>query len=327
MIMNMIVNMMKMILFFYMTSVNSLLNVEELTSHDDKKCWVFMHLPKTGGSTVKKIISENFKERSVLYDTFQYKKGKPYLEYFANNLLNSNNWDIAVGSYTDVVQSVNAVDKKCKAFTVFRHPISRMVSAYYYCKTSIRDNLCASMFLDAQSNDLLTFAKHWGNYALRQFAFTLVPIENVMEYSQTESAKKIVSPVKMGMVPGWYLFRMYLNHVNDYNNMDIPDAPLYHMLQPVQDLLRERYTIGILEEFNTTLHLFDTTLDMPMKWTEQYAIYGSKNKEKVHKDEEMASLEEAWTNSEIKKYMYLDLVLYEHAVDVFNQQVKEYGIK
>ena len=99
------------------------------------------------------------------------------------------------------------------------------------------------------------------------------------------------------------------------------------MLQPVQDLLRERYTIGILEEFNTTLHLFDTALDMPMKWTEQYAIYGSKNQGKVHKDEEMASLEEAWTNSEIKKYMYLDLVLYEHAVDVFNQQVKAHGIK
>ena len=325
--MNMIMNMMKMLLFFYMTSVNSLLNVEELTSHDDKKCWVFMHLPKSGGSTVKKIISENFKERSVLYDTVQYKNGKPYLEYFSNNLLNSNKWDIAVGSYTDVVQNVSAVDKKCKAFTVFRHPISRMVSAYYYCKKSFRDKLCASMFLDAQSSDLLTFAKHWGNYALRQFAFTLVPIENVMEYSQTESAKEFIYPVRMGMVPGWYLFKMYLDHVKDYNDMDIPDAPLYHMLQPVQDLLRDRYTIGILEEFNTTLSLFDTVLDMPMKWTEQYEKYGSKNQDKEHKDEEIASLEEAWTNSEIKKYMYLDLVLYEHVVDVFNQQVKEYGIK
>ena len=99
------------------------------------------------------------------------------------------------------------------------------------------------------------------------------------------------------------------------------------MLQPVQDLLRDRYTIGILEEFNTTLSLFDTVLDMPMKWTEQYEKYGSKNQDKEHKDEEMASLEEAWTNSEIKKYMYLDLVLYEHVVDVFNHQVKSHNIK
>ena len=325
--MNMIMNMMKMLLFFYMTSVNSIPNVGELTSHDDKKCWIFMHHPKSGGTTVKEIINENFKRTSVLYDTLQYKNGKPYLEYFTNNLLNSNKWDIAIGSYTDVVQSVNAVNKKCKAFTVFRHPISRMVSAYYYCKSAIRDNLCASMFLDARSSDLLTFAKHWGNYALRQFALTFVPIENVIEYSQTESVKEFISPIEMDTVPGWYLFKMYLNHDKGYNDMDIPDASLYHMLQPVQDLLRDRYTVGILEEFNTTLSLFDTALDMPMKWTKQYETYGSKNEDKMHKDKEMASLEEAWTNSDIKKYMYLDLVLYEHAVDVFNQQVKEYGIK
>ena len=44
-------------------------------------------------------------------------------------------------------------------------------------------------------------------------------------------------------------------------------------------------------------------------------------------EEKAASLAEAWTNSEIKKYMQLDLLLYEHAVDVFHEQSRAYGLE
>lgn len=50
-------------------------------------------------------------------------------------------------------------------------PIERVVSAYFYCRRLKKDQLCASRVLDASSTDLLTFAKHWGNYGLRQVSF------------------------------------------------------------------------------------------------------------------------------------------------------------
>ncbi|CAN0469810.1 unnamed protein product, partial [Scytosiphon promiscuus] len=59
-------------------------------------------------------------------------------------------------------------DQKCQWFTLFRHPVSRMVSAYYYCKEAPSDTACASEILNARDVDLVTFAKHWGNFALRQ---------------------------------------------------------------------------------------------------------------------------------------------------------------
>ena len=103
---------------------------------------------------------------------------------------------------------------------------------------------------------------------------------------------------------------------------------MYEMLQPVQDLLRDRYTVGILEEFNTTLSLFNAALEVPdVDWHEKYANEGIRNKDTRYFEEEAAALEEAWTNSEIKKYMRLDLILYEHAVDVFHQQARAYGLE
>lgn len=47
-------------------------------------------------------------------------------------------------------------------------PIQRVVSAYYFCKRKKEDQLCASFVLYAGDTDLLTFAKHWGNYGMRQ---------------------------------------------------------------------------------------------------------------------------------------------------------------
>ncbi|CAN0360985.1 unnamed protein product, partial [Scytosiphon promiscuus] len=45
-----------------------------------------------------------------------------------------------------------------------RSPVSRVVSAYFYCKQARTDQLCGGRIVDARKVDLLTFAEHWGNY-------------------------------------------------------------------------------------------------------------------------------------------------------------------
>lgn len=59
----------------------------------------------------------------------------------------------------------------------FSSPVSRVVSAYFYCQRAPHDQLCVAVVMDAAKVDLLTFAEHWGNYALRQFALASIKAE------------------------------------------------------------------------------------------------------------------------------------------------------
>ena len=65
--------------------------------------------------------------------------------------------------------------ERCQGFTMFRHPISRVVSAYFYCKKAPEDPLCATSVMKAKDVDLLTFVQHWGNFGLRLVTVLLIP--------------------------------------------------------------------------------------------------------------------------------------------------------
>ena len=286
-------------------------NSVPLISNDDDKCWVFQHLQKAGGSTVKSILRNSWGDEFSIYDSGQWKIGDDFLQLIGDRFVNGKKWKVVVGGYTEALRRSRFVEEKCKFFTVFRHPISRIVSAYYYCKNHPQDPLCASNILKSDETDLVTFAKHWGNFGVRQFILSFLSADDVMNSS----------PVKNS--PGWYLLKKYMN--GEYSQ--IPEIDLYNILQPVQDLIREKYVVGILEEFNTTLSLFDEVLDMPtIDWHKEYNKMGSANENHKFDEEKNKVLEEAYTNSELKKYIQLDIILYEHAVDVFHQQVKESGI-
>lgn len=47
----------------------------------------------------------------------------------------------------------------------------------------------------------------------------------------------------------------------------------------------------------------------------------------VHLEEGATAKAEAWTNSELKIFMPLDLVLYEHVVGVFHRQARACGLE
>ena len=316
-------------------AANGNLTVDVASSVRDN-CWVFMHLQKCGGSTVKGILKQSFGHRFAIYDTIQWKKGSVFAEQFGNSLVAGGKRDVVAGGYPEALRFVPAVNKRCQWFTMFRHPISRMVSAYYYCRKAHKDSACGSEIVDAREVDLTTFAKHWGNFALRQFALGLVPVDDVLEYWRTDAARKTLPPRAgpIRFIAPWYLLEKYLDNkyledqATTSQHVEIPDVVMYTMIQPVQDLLRDRYTVGILEEFNTTLSLFDVALDMPgVNWHKQYIGEGAMNVDITYEEEKAAALVEAWTNSEIKQYMRLDLVLYEHAVDVFHQQARAYGLE
>lgn len=289
------------------------------------KCWIYTHLQKCGGSTVKKILFDYWGKKSTTYDSGQWKLGDKSTEGIAKNLASKTGLNVAAGGYTEALRRTDAfANDKCRWFTVFRHPVSRMVSAYYYCRQDPTDQLCASAVVPARTNDLEAFAKHWGNYAVRQFALNLVTFGEVVDDLSTRLPPAVLK------LPGWYMLKRHFHERGGSTELGrTSNASMFAMLQPVQDLLRDRYVaVGLLEEFNTTLSLFNVALDMPgMDWHREFANVGKENVDVHHASEKREDLKEALTNSEIKKHMWLDLLLYDHAVQVFHAQAQQYGLE
>lgn len=75
------------------------------------------------------------------------------------------------------------------------------------------------------------------------------------------------------------------------------------------------------------MSVFNTALDMSrVDWQDMFVSVDQVNVNDGHKDEKAAMMAEARTNSEIKKYAQLDLLLYEHVVGLFHHQAPAYGI-
>ncbi|CAM9196599.1 unnamed protein product [Pylaiella littoralis] len=293
---------------------------------------------KAGGSTIKYMLrpwAEEQDDVSVgLYDGPQWLEGKSYAEkYLAEK--NSLTW----GAYTEGLRA-HGGGEECKWFTTFRHPIPRLVSAYFYCRKT-KDGLCASNILQANETDLHTFAEHWGNFGLRQFSLAYALPEDVLA-AEVETKNRCMPREGQRECPGWYRLKLFFEglkekaaarggtfmSLTEVATVDMQDAAMLDLIQPVSKLLNERYAaVGILEKWDSTLKLFDAALKLPnFDWLESSRAVGKKNGSGRFETQENEALETAWTDPELKKHILLDIALYDHAVSVHNKQLAEHGL-
>lgn len=253
------------------------------------------------------------------YDSLAWRRGGA----FADRFMRASR-DLIWGSYVEGLRHHGA--EQCKWFTIFRHPMTRLVSAFFYCKDR-PDPLCANLQRRGNVTDFQSFAEHWSNFGLRQFAMGMVMPDMVTAYP---AARECVR--KDTQCPGWYMLKLFLNgrHNAGGGNDDIPDASMMrNMLQPAQELLRNKYAaVGILEKYDTTLQLFNSALEMPnFDWVRTFKTIGPKNRDRKNQEREEAVVQEALTNPAIKRFISLDLLLYEHALEVHAAQLRQYGIE
>ena len=126
---------------------------------------------------------------------------------------------------------------------------------------------------------------------------------------------------------GWYLQRKYMEAHSERH--DGPDAALYSMLDPAKEHLNTTSfaAVGILENFEASLSLYDSALQMPGEgWHQWYAKIGRRNVDVAYKREEEEALKNAWTDPRFEHFLMLDLELYDHAVRVHNEQLERYGL-
>ncbi len=155
---------------------------EEVSPPVNNQCWLFTHLQKSGGSTIKDILKDVWGAKAGIYDNWRWRFGEEASLDFGEQLATGKSpFNVMSGGHTEALRRSPAVDSTCRFFTMFRHPISRMVSAYFYCQVYPGDEACASEIVRAGDVDLLTFAKHWSNFAVRQFALRFVSVDDVVE--------------------------------------------------------------------------------------------------------------------------------------------------
>ncbi|CAM9217509.1 unnamed protein product [Ectocarpus sp. 12 AP-2014] len=299
-----------------------------LTSPGPRKCWVFTHMGKAGGSTVKGLMDASIKHTHHtigLYQNHQWMRGKDSVK----KGLETTKYTMIFGPYAEALRPYGG--NNCKWFTMFRHPISRLVSAYFYCKQRTRDELCATDVLSAQKTDLHTFAEHWGNYGLRQFALAFVGAEHVLSAELKRGSK-----ARSLEFPGWYRLKEYFEGLHEAQQAETiahrreasNDLAMSHLLPPVEDLLRWNYSaVGVLEQWETSMILFNKALEVPnFDWSAASPNIGRKNADEKFRAEEARVLSAAWDDPAIKNFLWLDLTLYDYAVSVHRKQAAEYGV-
>ena len=137
----------------------------------------------------------------------------------------------------------------------------------------------------------------------------------------------------------WYKVKRYLEDLQQQSSTDNitallgdyqnDDPSLYKILEPALETISSRYAaVGILEDFNTTMHLFDRALGIPnFSWVVDSQRVGEANSDDKKKAEERDARVKFSTDPSLKKFIWLDMILYEHALSVHAKQVKEYGLE
>ncbi|CAN0424533.1 unnamed protein product [Pylaiella littoralis] len=319
--------------------------VLQLGEEEPRRCWVFNHMNKAGGSTIKYMLSPWVEERddvSVgLYDSLQWLKGGEYAREFLEER-NTLTW----GAYAEGLRPYGG-GQECKWFTIFRHPIPRLVSAYFYCKKSPVDGLCASMIVNADDVDLYTFAEHWGNYGLRQFTLAYALPEDVLNF-EADGEKTCAPQEGRRECPGWYWLKLYLEGLHEkaeagggegkvagrasllpllsesaQTTPDTEDAAMRSLIQPVSELPQLRLARGT-QQSDKYLPFLVNSLEIKLLGSRQA---GFKNGNSFFEQLEIDTLETTWTDPELKKHILLDLVLYDQAVSVHSRQLAKYGLQ
>lgn len=281
-------------------------DAEHFVAEEEEVCWVLMHMEKSGGGAVRQIASEFWRRDAVVFDTVQWRRGDVYAEDVM-----SSHWKLLHGGCVETLRGDNA--PPCKWLTIFRHPVARLLSAYDHCRRAPIDPLCPP----AKSKDLATFAERWGNFAMRQFALASLSQSAVKEWAARAQVPKGVSV--------WYLVKQYLTRGGVAE-----DVVLEGLLQPVRDVLSTQYAaVGIATELDSTMRLFEKALPVKgLGWSSSWSQVRRQDKEQdvEYDNAESATFRDALANPRIASALRLDIMLYDHALRVFQKQALHHGV-
>ena len=292
----------------------------------DEGCWMYQGMPKSGSSTVLSILAAWATRNNLAHARFT---SDTLLSPEEPQRILHGNYSLVTGGFTEALRAMGG-GGGCKWFTVFRHPVARLVSAYYYCKhKDSSDQICGKELMDHANVSLYAFAELWSNYGTREFVMSFVTPDEVM----TSPAVRAVA----SEFPGWYKIgvfaeELYRNQTTTGSAIDAPtglhDEAMEQFLRPAMDLLETYDAVGLIEDFDNTMSLFDAALGMPgLDWAGEFRSQGVVNEgvDQV-RAEQAETLRSAWTDPILQRFLWLDMSLYDHAVAVHHKQLSRFGL-
>ncbi|WP_107670704.1 sulfotransferase family 2 domain-containing protein [Cyanothece sp. BG0011] len=131
---------------------------------------LFEHVPKTAGSTFQKILYSHYSSDRIfkVYPNASGKNGKKYIEEFQNKSSEERgSFDLILGH--GAFEAYEYVVGNCICITILRNPIERVISHYYY----VRSTPTNKDFEKAKDMDLCEYAislKELKNTYTRRFS-------------------------------------------------------------------------------------------------------------------------------------------------------------
>ncbi|KAJ8035685.1 hypothetical protein HOLleu_19435 [Holothuria leucospilota] len=252
----------------------------------------FVHYPKGGGTTMKECITK----------ISQTGNREPPLVVFAPNagetkeqLLNGAHakTDIFMGTYGfSLCQYVNS--KNCAYFTILRDPYDRMVSHYFFCRYGGGSNAPC-------------------NKPIEEFA---VMVRSVFFHQLTCIHKCKQNDGPKGP---WSCDREQLEveQLVNYRENEI-EMILDYAEQHLEDIF---VTIGLLDEFDTSLALLQEAFGLPFyDMCRNSHRNGRPDESEERKQERIAAKKALMENEEVKKVLHADIRLYNRAKELFQKQ-------
>lgn len=277
-------------------------------SSREKPVLAFVHNPKSGGTTVKNCMLKIFQPNPPVVLSFK----TAYT--IRENLLNS---DVHLDDYYMGDSALGICDyetsRPCSYFTMMREPYDRVVSHYYFCKDG-------GQSYPPCDNSLEDFVLDSCSLFFRQTTVRF----NCKEYFDHYCDDKLMCP------QSWHCNATEV-HVD---NMDITQHERETILQYVIQNLDKMFTvIGLMEEFDTSLELYQDALGGNFHEFCQgmYANKGSYfhreneggGKTLSREDEVEAAKRRLRSNENVRRCLSDDEKIYEKAKELFEIQKKE----
>lgn len=233
----------------------------------------FLHIPKTAGTSLNKLIKSKYKSEKVYpFST--------YHQIYTNKKLNIDDYDIISGHFTH--SYIENITKPVNVITVLRNPVSRVVSAYNHLMREPVANFEFNKFKKCQIKDALNlYPWLFSNQQTKHLGWT----NNVLKMPRS----KIPIPFS---IENWLEFRQNINMDDIYQN--------------ACNAIDNMFLFG----FTDRLDEFVKILFEKMKWTMPVEIPKSNSsKENQLLEDEVNNV----NLKKIESLNYYDIKLYEYA--------------
>ena len=221
---------------------------------------------------------------------------------------------------------------RCKWVTIFREPISRSISAYFYCKFERPiDPLCGHTHFDFHNRSFGEFAAFWSDFGFREMLLHPALRGAAVDHFSATGLPTSRTPTWTG-VPVWYAWKRAVTIV-----WGTGAALSQARFGAVKEMLEDGKLfdhIGVVERFDDTCRLLDTVLPLPPSVTARGDTFrklasrlSSSHGSQKYKAQELKTLAAARQDSAVQASLSVDIQLYDTVVlPMFDRHLKAAGL-